>query len=272
MFQATMKYPISRGDRNKVSPYAILPQRLDTETSGLLVISTQREFTAFVSKLLQCKTLGHTLHDAGDVDSRDFFGITKHYRCLVCIRSIDQVGELMSLKSTKQIVTHFTNSQSSAPKPFISERPADIEIKDNWLECQLAIVNVSVASSVSSRLEHHLWTSKELHKPSSCSFVVELEIELYTGRTHQIRGQLRAMGFPIVGDQLYGGGTNISSIWRRGTDSMALQCCSIKFPCPVRSEIQGKKGKCRRSLVPSAKEVAFSLDRAWWTEFLDGGC
>src|SRR5699024_6274129 len=31
-----------------------------------------------------------------------------------------------------------------------------------------------------------------------------LEIELITGRTHQIRGHLSAMGYPVIGDRKYG--------------------------------------------------------------------
>lgn len=37
-------------------------------------------------------------------------------------------------------------------------------------------------------------------KPDNCIGVAELEIELITGRTHQIRGQFAALGCPLVGD------------------------------------------------------------------------
>jgi 23S rRNA-/tRNA-specific pseudouridylate synthase len=41
--------------------------------------------------------------------------------------------------------------------------------------------------------------------PPQCKAVAELEVELMTGRAHQIRGQLSTMGFPICGDAVYGG-------------------------------------------------------------------
>ena len=39
-----------------------------------------------------------------------------------------------------------------------------------------------------------------LGKPNECIGVAELEVELLTGRTHQIRGQFAALGCPLVGD------------------------------------------------------------------------
>jgi hypothetical protein len=40
-------------------------------------------------------------------------------------------------------------------------------------------------------------------EPSRRADVFEVEIELVTGRTHQVRAQLAALGFPILGDTLY---------------------------------------------------------------------
>ena len=50
-----------------------------------------------------------------------------------------------------------------------------------------------------------------------------IKINLLTGRTHQIRAQVSAMGAPILGDTLYG-----SQIpWK--TNAIALRACEIEF-------------------------------------------
>lgn len=58
-----------------------------------------------------------------------------------------------------------------------------------------------------------------------------LEIELETGRKHQIRCQLAAAGFPILGDQRYGS----SRPWPEG---IALLCQRLTFQHPVDKELE----------------------------------
>lgn len=54
---------------------------------------------------------------------------------------------------------------------------------------------------LSRLLAHHMYLVSFLQgKPQQCIGVVELEVELLTGRTHQIRGQFAALGYPLVGD------------------------------------------------------------------------
>ena len=51
-----------------------------------------------------------------------------------------------------------------------------------------------------------------------------LEIQIETGRKHQIRRHLSERGFPILGDRLYGGGD---------TTDLQLAAVSLKFLCPI---------------------------------------
>lgn len=57
-----------------------------------------------------------------------------------------------------------------------------------------------------------------------------VEIELITGRKHQIRAQLSAIGHPVLGDRKYGSPTPL------GPDRIALMSRSLSFDHPTRAE------------------------------------
>ena len=55
-----------------------------------------------------------------------------------------------------------------------------------------------------------------------------LDVQIETGRKHQIRKHLSSLGYPVVGDRLYGSGNSF--------DNLKLTAVSLKFSCPVMSE------------------------------------
>lgn len=59
-----------------------------------------------------------------------------------------------------------------------------------------------------------------------------LSIRLHTGRSHQIRVQLSAFGFPLYGDQKYGQQVN------RSGQQIALWAHALSFPHPTTKEIK----------------------------------
>lgn len=63
-----------------------------------------------------------------------------------------------------------------------------------------------------------------------------LEVELRTGRTHQIRVHLAHLGFPILGDEKYGDFTLNRDLQKAGLKRMFLHAASMRLPHPLTGE------------------------------------
>jgi tRNA pseudouridine32 synthase/23S rRNA pseudouridine746 synthase len=57
-----------------------------------------------------------------------------------------------------------------------------------------------------------------------------LGVCIETGRKHQIRRHLSSIGFPVVGDRMYGQGPD--------TEDLQLTACYLSFICPVSGEVR----------------------------------
>lgn len=63
-----------------------------------------------------------------------------------------------------------------------------------------------------------------------------LEVELRTGRTHQIRVHLAHLGFPIAGDEKYGDFALNRDLQKHGLKRMFLHAASMRLPHPLSGE------------------------------------
>ena len=101
-----------------------------------------------------------------------------------------------SFTSAPQKLTHYMKKEIRSPKELSHE------CLENTLRCELNILESQIL-------------------PDNFS---HLQIQLLTGRTHQIRSQLSFIGHPIVGDTLYG------ALATDHPNKIKLHCSSLQFP------------------------------------------
>jgi len=85
-----------------------------------------------------------------------------------------------------------------------------------------------------------------------------LELRLHTGRTHQIRVHCAAMGWPLLGDRLYGTEASLARSEALGVTMQSLWCTRMDFRHPLDDRI------VRVSARPSGEIFSFfdfSLDK-----------
>jgi len=200
--------------------YVGLPARLDIDTSGLLILSTSIEFQRYFTKLIRDNTDAHAT--AQLMEPTDSKKIRKEYRALVHGSPSDFAAVLKRIADGNNsaddgvnILTHYLLNTIGVPKQFVPH--SSFSESPDCINGQLA--KLRVKSFRQGKLKN----------------TTEVSVELLTGRTHQIRGQLSEIGFPIVNDVVYGGVRG--SDGGTGDSRMCLVCASITFKKPTVREV-----------------------------------
>lgn len=136
-------------------------------------------------------------------------------------------NELQNKNTTKKYVA-LIPSQNNLPEKIIhymeptSRAPKNVSAiyNEKWYECELI---VELQKKYNPPAEFISTTNSDYSE----SFDL-LKLNLITGRTHQIRAQLSALGAPLIGDILYG--SKIKWTKNKKTDvQTALKACFISF-------------------------------------------
>lgn len=253
-----------------------VPQRLDTNTSGVLIIATKSCFASYMGKLLEEKTYSHTKMLSPSKTSS--ITVSKRYKVLVCLKFTEDFDFLLKSAVSNAIISHLLSPERSKARLFVKMTSNDEVTDSNWLQCHLRITSVGFRDfkyvkvqgcKESSEIAGKLWgfNSNQVTSSNKFTAVTQLEVELLTGRSHQIRGQMSELGYPLVGDSLYGGDLSFAK-----NDKLGLHCSEISFPKPIvvdYSTTIKKKAYKKVQFNPSDKEYfTFRSDFAWWNHYV----
>ena len=150
--------------KNTGNPKMELVHRIDMNTGGLVMLAKDKE----------------NLEDAIKLFKDDL--LIKRYRCLVM--GVPSEGEAVICEDDaimKEVSAYLEKTKSGNVYIHDTEHPGDLIIKTRY----------RVLRTFRGR------------GPGGSDFS-EIECELVTGRTHQIRAQFAHMGYPIIGDGNYG--------------------------------------------------------------------
>lgn len=140
-------------------------------------------------------------------------------------------------KAARRLAQQFQGRQVRKLYLAVTERPPDppqATISD-WLFKITNESRVEVAAPDTAGAKEATLTYRVLAQAERGALV---EIELVTGRTHQIRVQLASRGWPLVGDFQYGARTGLLNEPQadRRLEPIALHARSLTFLHPIRYE------------------------------------
>lgn len=239
-------------------------KKFQSEMNQIFMQSSQKLLTTDLSaqqKPLTTESIALDLHIDENLKSNltikkteSIYQFEKKYRALVY-----DSPALQDLLQSQQELVHFMEPSPRAPKNVSRE-----SIRD-WQICRLKILSANkIKTTLPDNKNNNLKSlqniesskqalnektdtltdpciSEQKNKSTNITSdnhhdeLIELEIELLTGRTHQIRAQLADIGSPVVGDEMYGAPTSNKNALKT-VESFCLQSQSLSWYHPKYGE------------------------------------
>lgn len=187
LHDAVVRYLWAKNPGLRNPPYCGIMHRLDRETSGVILFTKQRSVNRQISEMFS---------------SHDF----------------QKIYKAVTVKKMNFLKSSFVEGTE---KKFTVEMPMN-RISSKSQKGKWGFVPEQKGGQ-NSKTSFKLLEEKNMNGQKVSVF----EADLFTGRTHQIRVHLSEAGFPILGDELYGG---------NDYSRIMLHACKLEFVHPVNGE------------------------------------
>lgn len=212
----------------------LLTSRLDVGTHGLIVVARNENYATIHNQNIRNRkvTKKYTTVVSGWSLVGDGTEKQNYYRyCGIWNHWIPKKGIIKTeIEQIKLGETHETvvENYDSEHLKVVASRQLNPGIQDINVQLIIESFRIAKEDSVALRPFDKDWIKeliKKCHEDSNPLY--ELDIELLTGKTHQIRSQLKCEGLEIIGDWLYGSFSNSKP------NTFALCCRQLSWLCPI---------------------------------------
>ncbi|MBM3255992.1 MAG: RluA family pseudouridine synthase [Candidatus Moranbacteria bacterium] len=202
-------FPLSPKVPRKVSLMEILlaynsniknVHRLDKETSGVILFTKNIETAAILKNLFQKRRIGKTYYalvegkfPGGNFSISGFIGKKTSNPLL---RATNNLKICLNKKSQGTLAINIQKTSIINPKKSLTK--GKVVAMGDWNR----LAKIKIRERVIVRQWYEIY-KKYYPKPNKKIYSL-LELKPKTGRTHQLRVHLSALGYPVVGDKLYG--------------------------------------------------------------------
>jgi tRNA pseudouridine32 synthase / 23S rRNA pseudouridine746 synthase len=156
---------------------------------------------------------------------------------VVMARGLDMQRTLSMSFEKRRVQKRYTAVVAGAlanPDPNNGWQTIDLPLMIDWLNRPLSIVHERNGRPSTTR-----WRLAADDQAAHAGLATRLELEPVTGRTHQLRVHLQAIGHPILGDPLYA-----SDAQQAMADRLLLHAQWLELPHPVTGQPMAFSSPC----------------------------
>jgi 23S rRNA pseudouridine1911/1915/1917 synthase len=162
-------------------------------------------------------------------------------------QAVDALGGMIARREIHRIYVALAHGVWSAQEEVLVDQPLG---RDPRNRLRMAVLSGGIGTKEAQT------RVRLLDQGSGCCWV---GCKLHTGRTHQIRVHMAWLGYPLVGDAVYGGRPLL------GLRRQALHALRLVFVHPVKKTVMNLESRLPRDIACALEtaELHYNLDKLW---------